>query len=218
MGGLSPPPPSVVATVNGYDFVEVGWGTFPSEFIRNPQLKVQVLYRKRSTAPNSYKNLGYYSVNSRKALIEGLQPSATYDVLVGTVNNVTLLPGPYSKLIIVPGARIYRTKGKFLSAIYSFTGPYPNIFEDVGQYDALKRMQKFLPLYDTFCSENLREFICSAFLPPCVSSKEGLLKPCQSFCQGVHDRCFHAAKRLKLKWPAELDCENMPKTTPCFSK
>ena len=219
LSGLSPPPPGVTSTITGYDFTEVQCNSFPIEFSQDLEVQPDVLYKKRSALPDIYTLVGGFNPPQTSAIIEALSPNATYDVFVGTVNNVTLLPGSFSTFTVVTGSiKVFLTHAPFCSELYKFTGPYPNVFGDKDQQVALQRMRTFFPLYDTGCSAQLRAFMCSTFLPPYNTSKAASQKPCQSLCQVVRDRCSHAIKELKFKWPVEIDCDKLPTTNSCYGE
>lgn len=202
--------------MNGSNSLEVTWGRFPNDFRSGNEVRTGLLYKHLGSRDD------YYHVHrgngETSALLANLIPGSMYDLFVGTVNSETLLPGSLAKLRLITVGGIKPVNTTFCSEFYNLTA-FPNVFGHKNQADALFHMYTFFPLLETMCSEDLKAFMCLAFLPPYNSSGKVIQKPCRSFCTKVQNRCAYAMNKLNFHWPKELECGKLPPEPPfCFSK
>ncbi|XP_031622485.1 frizzled-2-like [Contarinia nasturtii] len=99
---------------------------------------------------------------------------------------------------------------------YNFTS-FPNVMNHQTQRDVHHKLinSQYHMLMDTKCSQHIRLFMCSVYMPNCIENYEKLLKPCRSFCQRTYDECVSDWIDLGLgsDWPAEMQCEQFPDET-----
>jgi len=76
----------------------------------------------------------------------------------------------------------------------------------------LPQVHEFVPLVQFGCSPLLKFFLCSLYAPMCtVQVDEAMVIPaCRSMCLEVRRRCEPVLLRFNFRWPAVLDCSQLP--------
>lgn len=69
---------------------------------------------------------------------------------------------------------------------YNHTGG-PNFLNEefFNQQDLALQLGTFNPLIKTGCSNQLRQFLCAAYIPMCDPQVEQVIGPCRSVCENV---------------------------------
>ena len=96
---------------------------------------------------------------------------------------------------------------------------YPNILGHRNQEEAGLEMHQFFPLVKVNCSQFLRLFLCTVYVPMC--SKHGLklvIRPCRSLCEYARTGCLPLMRQFGFSWPDVLKCEKFPRKADgvCF--
>lgn len=81
----------------------------------------------------------------------------------------------------------------------------PNMLGHKTQEEAGLEMHQFFPLIKVDCSAHLRLFLCSVYVPKCVSRKAK--PPCRRLCEQVRSGCEPLMSRFGFQWPSSLRCE-----------
>lgn len=81
----------------------------------------------------------------------------------------------------------------------------PNILGDKTQIEAGLHIHQFYPLVKVQCSEYLRPFLCSVYIPECVSGKQ--TPPCRTICELAKAGCEGLMNKFGILWPENLRCE-----------
>ncbi|XP_026040220.1 atrial natriuretic peptide-converting enzyme-like [Astatotilapia calliptera] len=66
-------------------------------------------------------------------------------------------------------------------------------------------INRFNPLVTSGCSPHLKPFLCSVYVPECVSGKPR--PPCRTLCEHARSHCGAQMRSLSLEWPEALKCE-----------
>ncbi|CAI5662039.1 unnamed protein product [Oreochromis niloticus] len=66
-------------------------------------------------------------------------------------------------------------------------------------------INRFNPLVTSGCSPHLKPFLCSVYVPECVSGKPR--PPCRTLCEHARSSCGAQMRSLSLEWPEALNCE-----------
>lgn len=82
----------------------------------------------------------------------------------------------------------------------------PNIFKHKTQNLAKERIREFYPLVLTKCSPVLRFFLCTLYIPPCVSNVNELILPCREVCEEARRGCEPIMLRAGFNWPDAMKC------------
>ncbi|KAM9310642.1 uncharacterized protein KZ484_026486 isoform 1-T1 [Pholidichthys leucotaenia] len=80
----------------------------------------------------------------------------------------------------------------------------PNILHHQLQADAELQAGTFAPLIQVGCSPHLKPFLCSVYIPKCVSGKPE--PPCRTLCEKVRFSCYPVLRRFGFEWPKAFDC------------
>lgn len=88
----------------------------------------------------------------------------------------------------------------------------PNFFRDKTQVEVESRMQAFSPLIKLNCSPVLRFFLCVLYVPPCVISRDTIIKipPCREACEDARRGCEPVLRNIGLQWPENMSCKRFP--------
>ncbi len=81
----------------------------------------------------------------------------------------------------------------------------PNTVGHRTQEDAHLVLQTFTPLIQWGCSPHLKPFLCSVYLPECVSGQPR--PPCRTLCEQVKSSCMSVLTTFGFQWPEALKCE-----------
>ncbi|XP_047477385.1 frizzled-1-like [Penaeus chinensis] len=86
---------------------------------------------------------------------------------------------------------------------------FPNLLNHRSQDAALEELKELIPLIEVECSEVLREFLCSLYMPVCTNYGFHL-PPCRALCRQAREECEQAMLSDGLKWPDKFDCTRFP--------
>ncbi|KAK7071108.1 hypothetical protein SK128_012839, partial [Halocaridina rubra] len=87
----------------------------------------------------------------------------------------------------------------------------PNYFNHTSQDDVRLELQQFGPLLglENNCSQYLRLFLCSIYVPKCTLSGKSQL-PCKSVCSSFERNCKAFLQQYEFTWPTTFNCKNFP--------
>ena len=87
----------------------------------------------------------------------------------------------------------------------------PNSRGHTTQQQAEEELSKFTFFQRLDCSEQMDEFLCYYYLPPCNTSIiETTVPPCRELCELVRDQCINVLSQLQIQWPHHMDCTRLP--------
>ncbi|XP_045594266.1 frizzled-8 [Procambarus clarkii] len=86
---------------------------------------------------------------------------------------------------------------------------FPNLLNHKSQDLASEELLSFLPLIEAECSEVLREFLCTLYMPVCTNYGFHL-PPCRSLCKQAREGCEQVLEETELRWPNKFDCTRFP--------
>ncbi|XP_051261360.1 uncharacterized protein LOC127366462 isoform X3 [Dicentrarchus labrax] len=81
----------------------------------------------------------------------------------------------------------------------------PNVLGHRTQEEAGTDVRQFFPLVEMGCSSHLKPFLCSVYIPECVSGKPR--PPCRTLCEHSRSGCESLMNRFSFRWPESLRCE-----------
>ncbi|NP_001266215.1 uncharacterized protein LOC100634725 precursor [Amphimedon queenslandica] len=89
------------------------------------------------------------------------------------------------------------------------------------QEEANTELVEFSPLVSSNCTQYLRHFLCSYYLPLCevYLPPELTVPPCRELCVHVYLSCNELLVKYNMEWPQHLSCDLFPakSSTPwCF--
>ena len=72
-------------------------------------------------------------------------------------------------------------------------------------------LQPWWPFMDMGCSDNLRIFLCSLYLPRCTPGISTLTidLPCRKTCKKAMTRCAAVVAHHGLEWGEDMDCDSL---------
>ncbi|XP_076058969.1 uncharacterized protein LOC143035827 isoform X2 [Oratosquilla oratoria] len=85
----------------------------------------------------------------------------------------------------------------------------PNMLGHTKQEEAGLEAHQFAPLVKVGCSPQLKEFLCSLYVPPC-SAFAFVLPPCRSLCIEAKQGCETFMSQFGFAWPQKFRCEAFP--------
>lgn len=97
--------------------------------------------------------------------------------------------------------------------LYNMTG-MPNLANQKTQADANYELATYFPLIKTGCAPELQFFLCSVYVPMCIThSPQKIIGPCRPLCEQVKRKCEATLKNtFQLSWPDVLECSKFPMT------
>ncbi|CAH1971883.1 unnamed protein product [Acanthoscelides obtectus] len=88
----------------------------------------------------------------------------------------------------------------------------PNLGGNDIQQEADLQLKSFSPLIQYGCSQNLKLFLCSVYVPMCTEKVSNPIGPCRGLCEGVRSRCYPVLQGFGFPWPDALNCSRFPVT------
>lgn len=86
----------------------------------------------------------------------------------------------------------------------------PNQFNQDTQEEAGLEVHQFWPLVKIQCSPDLKFFLCSLYLPICMTNYKKPLPPCRSVCERAKAGCAPIMLTYSFDWPERMKCEELP--------
>lgn len=72
---------------------------------------------------------------------------------------------------------------------YNMTG-MPNLGGNDVQQEADYNLKSYMPLIQYGCSQQLKLFLCSVYVPMCTEKVANPIGPCRGLCESVRSRCY----------------------------
>ncbi|CAJ0922956.1 unnamed protein product, partial [Mesorhabditis belari] len=89
------------------------------------------------------------------------------------------------------------------------TTHYPNLLNHQNQKDAEAAIGQFQPLIKIKCSEDIKMFLCTVYVPVCTVL-ETPLPPCRHLCLSAKNGCESLMNKFGFRWPEQLECDRFP--------
>lgn len=86
----------------------------------------------------------------------------------------------------------------------------PNKFNMDTQYEAALELHKYWPLVHMNCSQDLRFFLCSMYLPICLEQYPLYIPSCRSVCERAKSGCESILEERGFHWPEQWKCSKFP--------
>ncbi|TKR95557.1 hypothetical protein L596_009708 [Steinernema carpocapsae] len=83
---------------------------------------------------------------------------------------------------------------------------FPNLIGSENEKDAEAELITFQPLVGTGCSQLLKFFMCSVYLPMCHEKVPVPIYPCRPVCEKVKNSCSPVLHEFGFKWPEKMNC------------
>ena len=87
---------------------------------------------------------------------------------------------------------------------------FPNFLKHRSQEEAGLEVQQFLPLVNMKCSQYLKFFLCSVYVPICSDKVSSAIPPCRNLCEAARIGCLPLMHQFGFQWPVLLECTNYP--------
>ena len=86
---------------------------------------------------------------------------------------------------------------------------FPNMLNQQTQEEAGLEVHQFYPLVRVGCSDVLKMFLCSVYVPVCTVLARPV-PPCRSLCDAARAGCEPLMNRFGFDWPERLQCSQFP--------
>ncbi|KAL4216936.1 Frizzled-7 [Mactra antiquata] len=93
----------------------------------------------------------------------------------------------------------------------------PNLLEHTKQEDAGMEVHQFFPLVKVKCSQQLKFFLCTMYVPVCTVLPKAI-PPCRSLCVQARTGCETLMNKFGFEWPASLNCDQFPTYGLCVGE
>ncbi|CAL8070046.1 unnamed protein product [Orchesella dallaii] len=128
-------------------------------------------------------------------------PIVTLSVAESPVDNSLLETSSRCQEITIPMCKSIR---------YNYT-TMPNPFNHETQDEAGLEVHQYWPLVEIKCSDDLKFFICSLYVPICMEDYVGTVPPCRSVCERARAGCEPVMTQYGFTWPERMICDKFPK-------
>ena len=86
----------------------------------------------------------------------------------------------------------------------------PNQFNHDTQEEAGLEVHQFWPLVEIQCSPDLKFFLCSMYVPICMTNYHKPLPVCRSVCERAKSGCAPLMLQYGFSWPERMKCDDLP--------
>ncbi|XP_050297668.1 frizzled-2-like [Anthonomus grandis grandis] len=86
----------------------------------------------------------------------------------------------------------------------------PNLGGNDVQQEADYNLKSYSPLIQYGCSQHLKLFLCSVYVPMCTEKVANPIGPCRGLCENVRRRCYPVLQGFGFPWPEALNCSRFP--------
>ena len=86
---------------------------------------------------------------------------------------------------------------------------FPNELEHNTQNEAGLEIHQFWPLVEIGCSDQLRFFLCSKYVPICLPNFSKTLQACRKVCEVARAGCEPVMQHYGFEWPERFNCETL---------
>nr|AGE97662.1 frizzled 4/9/10 [Ectopleura larynx] len=87
----------------------------------------------------------------------------------------------------------------------------PNKYIDkTTQTEIAVELHPYINLLHTNCSEHLRLFLCSVYVPYCNVEFDQPITACRPLCEEVKSKCLRLMEKFNFSWPERLQCHRFP--------
>lgn len=87
----------------------------------------------------------------------------------------------------------------------------PNLLDHDSLDEAIQQSEPWTSLLRLHCHPDTRLFLCSLFAPICIQEyPDNHIKPCQSLCNEVQQKCEERMLKYGFPWPEMLNCSRFP--------
>ncbi|XP_071101266.1 frizzled-2-like [Haliotis cracherodii] len=93
----------------------------------------------------------------------------------------------------------------------------PNLLNHQKQDDAGLEVHQFFPLVKVQCSQQLKFFLCTMYVPVCTVLEDAI-PPCRSLCNQARTGCESLMNKFGFQWPESLKCEKFPTAGLCVGE
>ncbi|XP_075257210.1 frizzled-5-like [Convolutriloba macropyga] len=86
---------------------------------------------------------------------------------------------------------------------------FPNELDHNTQNEAGMEIHQFWPLVEIGCSDQLRFFLCSKYVPICLPNFSKTLQACKKVCEVARAGCEPVMQHYGFEWPERFDCDKL---------
>ena len=87
---------------------------------------------------------------------------------------------------------------------------FPNLLSHRNQEEAGLEVHQFFPLVKVECSQYLKFFLCSVYVPICSDKVSSPIPPCRNLCEVARSGCLPLMNQFGFQWPEQLRCGRYP--------